>query len=63
MALAPQTQLEYCTYCPKMCRHACPVSNASGAETFIPQAKMAQLGRLTKATEPWTPATAEPLWA
>ena len=30
-------QLDYCTFCPKMCRHACPVSTASGRETYIPQ--------------------------
>ena len=36
-------QLDYCTFCPKMCRHACPVSTASGRETYIPQVKMDRL--------------------
>ena len=27
-------ELEFCTYCPKMCRHSCPVSNALGHETL-----------------------------
>jgi dimethylglycine catabolism B len=39
-------QLDDCTFCPKMCRHACPVSTASGRETHIPQAKMDQLNQL-----------------
>ena len=30
----PRLELEYCTYCPKMCRLACPVSNATGRETW-----------------------------
>jgi Fe-S oxidoreductase len=57
------THLEYCTYCPKMCRHACPVSTASGVETFVPQAKMAALAQIRKGNEAWTPPATEPLWA
>lgn len=56
-------QLDDCTFCPKMCRHACPVSTTSGRETYIPQAKMALLGRLRKATAPWTVEATDPLWA
>lgn len=56
-------QLDDCTYCPKMCRHACPVSTASGRETHIPQAKMARLGQLRTGGEPWTAERADPLWA
>src|SRR5262245_14773618 len=37
------TSLSYCTYCPKLCRHVCPVSNAEAKETLVPQAKMASL--------------------
>jgi Fe-S oxidoreductase len=40
------TSLSYCTYCPKLCRHACPVSNAEARETVVPQAKMATMRRL-----------------
>lgn len=58
-----QRQLDYCTFCPKMCRHACPVSTSTGKETFIPQAKMAQLGQLAGGRAAWTAATAEPLYA
>ncbi len=41
-----ETSLSYCTYCPKLCRHACPVSNAEARETVVPQAKMATMRRL-----------------
>lgn len=63
MANPTLTHLEYCTYCPKMCRHACPVSSATGCETFIPQAKMMQLNQLRKGNEPWAVDATEPLWA
>jgi Fe-S oxidoreductase len=46
-----------------MCRHACPVSNATGREVFIPQAKMDRLNQLRKGHRGWTSAAAEPLWA
>lgn len=56
-------QLDYCTYCPKMCRHVCPVSNASGHETFIPQAKMDRLNQARKGNVPWEPESVDPIWA
>ena len=56
-------QLDYCTFCPKMCRHACPVSTASGRETYIPQVKMDRLNQLRLAHAPWTSETTDPLWA
>jgi Fe-S oxidoreductase len=46
-------ELEYCTYCPKMCRHSCPVSNAVGSETLIPQAKMQLMNMLRRNAVPW----------
>lgn len=55
-------QLDYCTFCPKMCRLACPVSNASGRETLIPQAKMDALNQLRRGRIPWSEANSEPLW-
>lgn len=55
-------QLDYCTYCPKMCRHLCPVSNAAGRETLIPQAKMDRLNRLRRGLEPWSAEAAEPIY-
>jgi Fe-S oxidoreductase len=41
-----ETSLTYCTYCPKLCRHTCPVSNAEAKETLVPQAKMATMRQL-----------------
>lgn len=56
-------QLDYCTFCPKMCRHACPVSTTTGRESVIPQAKMDRLNRLRRGLDPWTREHADPLWA
>ncbi len=55
-------QLDDCTFCPKMCRPACPVSNASGRETLIPQVKMDTLNQMRLGHRPWTAGNAEPLW-
>ncbi len=56
-------QLDYCTFCPKMCRHACPVSTASGRETYIPQVKMDRLNQLRLGRGGWTAESTDPLWA
>lgn len=56
-------QLDNCTFCPKMCRHACPVSTASGRETYIPQVKMDRLNQLRLGRGPWTAESIDPLWA
>ncbi len=56
-------QLDYCTFCPKMCRHACPVSTASGRETHIPQVKMDRLNQLRLGRGSWTTESTDPLWA
>ncbi len=42
------TAISYCTFCPKLCRHTCPVSNAETRESLVPQAKMATLGQLRR---------------
>jgi Fe-S oxidoreductase len=57
------THLEYCTYCPKMCRHACPVSTTTGRETWTPQAKMTALNLVRKGHAPATRDALEPIWA
>ncbi|MEZ4365947.1 MAG: (Fe-S)-binding protein [Kofleriaceae bacterium] len=62
-AAGVERQLDNCTYCPKMCRHACPVAGASGHEPWTPQAKMGQLAQLRRGRAAWTPAQADPLWA
>ena len=56
-------QLDYCTFCPKMCRHACPVSTASGRETYIPQVKMDRLNQLRLGRSRWTEESTDPLYA
>lgn len=56
-------QLDYCTFCPKMCRHACPVSTASGRETYIPQVKMDRMNQLRLGRGEWTTESTDPLWA
>jgi Fe-S oxidoreductase len=56
-------QLDDCTFCPKMCRHACPVSTASGRETHIPQVKMDRLSQLRLGRGSWTAEATDPLWA
>ncbi len=55
--------LTYCTYCPKMCRFACPVSNVEGREAVIPQAKMATLDELRRGARPWDAGFSEVLYA
>ena len=58
-----ETSLTYCTYCPKLCRHACPVSTVEARETVIPQAKMATMRQLRLAEVESTVENAEPLYA
>lgn len=56
------TSIDLCTYCPNLCRHVCPVSNAVPREPLIPRAKVAALGRLRRSER--EPAEAyEPLYA
>jgi Fe-S oxidoreductase len=58
-----ETSLSYCTYCPNLCRHACPVSNAEARETVVPRAKMVSLRRLRSGeVEPSVESTT-PLYA
>jgi Fe-S oxidoreductase len=42
------TSISYCTFCPKLCRHVCPVSHVEAKETLVPQHKMATYGRLRR---------------
>ncbi len=36
-------EIEYCTYCPKLCRFSCPVARVECSETVTPTAKMTVL--------------------
>jgi Fe-S oxidoreductase len=56
-------QLDDCTFCPKMCRFSCPVSEASGREQYTPQAKMDRLNQLRRGHMAWSEATSDPLYA
>lgn len=57
-----ETSLTYCTYCPKLCRHTCPVSNAEAKETLTPRDKMATMRLLQRAEVPRTVEQSEPLY-
>lgn len=52
-----------CTYCPNLCRDACPVSNAEPRETLIPRAKMAALGRQHRGEQLLSLPSTAALWA
>lgn len=41
-----------CTYCPKLCRPACPVSTVEGRETVTPWGKMRAMDELLRDIEP-----------
>jgi Fe-S oxidoreductase len=43
-----QTSLDLCTYCPRLCSQACPVSLVEARETVTPQAKMARFASLRR---------------
>ena len=54
--------LDTCTYCPKLCRQACPVSNATPREALIPQQKMESANLLRKGHLPWNTDYTEVLY-
>jgi Fe-S oxidoreductase len=55
-ALAPHERaLELCTYCPKMCRFACPVAEATGKESATPWALMGLANYVRKGQLALTP--------
>jgi Fe-S oxidoreductase len=58
-----ETSTTLCTYCPNLCRHTCPVSNAEPRETLIPRAKMATLGRLHGRQQSISVESSAPLYA
>jgi Fe-S oxidoreductase len=62
-AAAVARQLDNCSFCPKLCRFACPVAEASGHEPYTPQAKMDRLNQLRRGNLPWTEDSSEPLYA
>ena len=64
MTSAPDlpTSLSYCTYCPKLCRHTCPVSHAAASETLTPRDKMATMRMLAQGDVPRDVEHTEPLY-
>src|ERR1035438_3701161 len=46
--------LEKCVFCPKLCRSACPVSNAEPSETLTPWGKMSTAYFLAQGDVPAT---------
>jgi Fe-S oxidoreductase len=55
--------LEKCVFCPKLCRSACPVSNAEPKETITPWGKMSMAYFLAHGDVPATSSFARPAWA
>ncbi|MCS6799165.1 MAG: (Fe-S)-binding protein [Myxococcota bacterium] len=63
LADAHDAQVARCTYCPKLCRHACPVSTAEARETTTPWAKMASLHHVRRGVLDADPSVASTWWA
>jgi Fe-S oxidoreductase len=55
--------LETCVFCPKLCRSACPVSNAEPRETLTPWGKMSAAYFAARADVELSEAFARPAWA
>ncbi len=53
----------YCSFCPKLCRLACPVSTAQAKETTTPWGKMIVLHHLDKGQLPFTAEYAATFYA
>src|SRR5438132_13956927 len=58
---APETTL--CTYCPKLCRPACPVSTVEGRETVTPWGKMRAMGEVVRGVAPPDASRMAPAYA
>ena len=55
--------LEKCVFCPKLCRSACPVSNAEPRETVTPWGKMSMAYFAAHGDVPLDASHAAPAWA
>jgi dimethylglycine catabolism B len=60
---ARKATLERCVFCPKLCRTACPVSNAEPRETLIPWGKMSTAYFVANGSVEMAPPFAAPAWA
>lgn len=63
MLEARREALEKCVFCPKLCRSACPVSNAEPRETLIPWGKMSSAYFVATGSAPAEASFAAPAWA
>jgi dimethylglycine catabolism B len=60
---ARRAELETCGYCPKLCRAACPVSNAEPRETITPWGKMSAAWFAARGLVPIDAVNAAVAWA
>jgi Fe-S oxidoreductase len=60
---AARHKLETCVFCPKLCRSACPVSNAEPKETLTPWGKMSLAYFVAQGDVEAAPSFAAPAWA
>jgi len=60
---AHRSELEKCVFCPKLCRSACPVSNAEPRETITPWGKMSIAWMCAHGDVPVDGSHASPAWA
>jgi Fe-S oxidoreductase len=58
-----RAELEKCVFCPKLCRSACPVSNAEPRETITPWGKMSMAWMAAHGDVPLDGSHASPAWA
>ena len=58
-----KSTLERCVFCPKLCRTACPVSNAEPRETLTPWGKMSMAYFVANESVALAPSFADPAWA
>jgi dimethylglycine catabolism B len=58
-----RTRLETCVFCPKLCRSACPVSNAEPRETLTPWGKMSMAYFVAQSDVAANASFAAPSWA
>src|SRR5262249_37686918 len=58
-----KAELERCVFCPKLCRSACPVSNAEPRETLTPWGKMSMAYFVANESVELALPFANPAWA
>ncbi|MEW6201781.1 MAG: (Fe-S)-binding protein [bacterium] len=59
LSITHHKNIEYCTYCPKLCRFACPVALAEGRETVTPTERMRFLHLLRNGAADWNDEIAD----